>query len=109
MRDFHVTEQHVREAREQGDLKELLAMARQQGATEAARNKSLVLAHDDLASRLTAPPCSFARPEMWTGYIGPAHIEGRFGEQVLNESPYRAQLVALVEEAERRARTENAA
>lgn len=106
---YRITAEHIREVRAQGDLKALLTMARTQGTTTAARLRSAVLAHPDLAEQLTAPPCSFARPEVWTGYIGPKWIEGRHGEAVLNTSPYRAQLVAIVAEAEQRNTRKDAA
>jgi hypothetical protein len=99
---YRVSEEHVREVRAQGDLKAMLTAARTYGTDVAVCNRRLVLAHPDLAQKLTEAPCRFATPEMWTGYIGPKWIEGRFGEAVLNDSPYRAQLAGLVAEAEQR-------
>lgn len=109
MTGYRVTEQHVREARQQGDLKELLTMARTEGTDTAARNRRLVLAHPDLAQQLTEPPCKFTRPEAWTGYIGPKWTEGRHGELRLNDSPYRQQLVDILAAAHARLRKETAA
>ncbi|MEU8136067.1 hypothetical protein [Streptodolium elevatio] len=106
---YRITEDDIREVRAQGDLKALLTAARTQGTADAARNRAAVLAHPDLAEQLCVAPCKFAAPEMWTGYIGPKWIEGRHGEAVLNTSPYRAQLVALVAEAEQRNTRKDAA
>lgn len=65
----------------------------------------LVLAHPDLAEQLTSRLIGYIRPQDWTGYIPPAEIPGSEtspGYYVLNPSPRRAALVALVEEARRR-------
>ena len=81
----------------------MAALYREQRAkaeAEQAERRSLVLADDELAKRLTAPPIGFANPRQWTGYIPPLMIEGpeRQG-MVRNPSPIRVQLVAIVREA----------
>lgn len=96
--------------RMEGDLREALRALQDDASATCDRNRRAVLAQPDLAGQLTEPPCKFASPGMWTGYIGPSHLEGRYGETVVNDSPYRAQLLALVAEAEQRSsRTESAA
>lgn len=94
----------------EGDLREALRQLQTDARAACKHNRATVLAHPDLAERLTEPPCRFTTAEMWTGYIPPAYLEGRYGEAIPNNSPYRAQLVALVDEAARRRnRTEPAA
>lgn len=95
--------------RMEGDIREALRSLQDDAHAACQRNRRMVLAHPDLAKQLTALPCAFSRPEIWTGYIAPKYLCGRYGEAVINDSPYRAQLVALVAEAERRTRTESAA
>lgn len=103
---MNLTEQDVRELRQQGDLTRLLKQARAAGAAENARRRALVLKHPDLAERLTQPPISHTTPEHWTGYIPPAHDPETFGGgRPINTSPIRAALAALVAEAEQRAGT----
>lgn len=53
-----------------------------------------VLAHPDLAMRLTQQPINFAHPEQWNGYIAPAQIE-RGGQMIDNPSPVRRALIQL--------------
>lgn len=96
--------------RAEGDLKEALRALVSDARAACDRNRRLVLAHPDLAERLTLPPCGFSRPDVWTGYIAPELIDiNRHGDGIRNDSPCRAQLVALVAEAERRTRLETAA
>lgn len=97
--------------RAEGDLREVLTALRTDARAECDRRRRIVLAHPDLAEQLTELPCKFASPQAWTGYIGPETTDiDRRGDGDRNTSPYRAQLVALVAEAERRnARTERAA
>lgn len=69
--------------------------------TDAARRtadrKAAVLAHPDLAERLTQPPLNFARPDQWNGGIPPETVGG-----TRNDSDRRAALVEITEEALRR-------
>lgn len=53
-----------------------------------------VLAHPDLAVRLTKPPINFKHPEQWNGYIASAKIE-RQGRLVDNPSIVRKALIDL--------------
>lgn len=59
--------------------------------------KAAVLAHPDLAQRLTEEPLNFARPDQWNGGIPPEMFNGEH-----NDSPRRAALVEIAEEATRR-------
>jgi hypothetical protein len=63
----------------------------------AAGLRAMVLAHPDLAERLTQPPLSYQRPEQWNGFVPPDTFNGQH-----NDSPRRAALVAIVAEAESR-------
>lgn len=72
-----------------------VAGARETAAVRCAR----VLAHPDLAERLTAPPLGYARPNQWTGYV-PPRTWGRHNQ--LNPSPQRRALVEIAAEALRR-------
>lgn len=88
--------------RAEGDFREALAALVDDARAQCDRRRRMVLAHPDLAQQLTAAPCKFATPEAWTGYIAPATYDVRGSEQARNESPYRAQLVAIVAAAEAR-------
>lgn len=61
-------------------------------------NRAAVLAHPDLAERLTQPPLKYPQPEQWHGGIGPETWNGS-----RNDSPRHAALAELVAEAMRRA------
>jgi len=56
--------------------------------------REAVLAHPDLAERLTQPPLGYAQPSQWNGFVPPE----LFNNQI-NDSPRRAALVAVVDEA----------
>lgn len=78
---------------------------RQYADAEAARKarRAAVLAHPDLAERLTQPPLSYAKAEQWNGGIPPKHSPEDAGGRVKpNDSPRRAALVEICEEAHRR-------
>lgn len=68
-------------------------------AARMKARKAAVLAHDDLARRLTEPPLNFAQPTQWNGGIPP---ETYGGER--NDSARRDALAELTAEAERRQR-----
>lgn len=93
----------------EGDLLQALGSIREDALADCARRRRTVLAHPDLAAQLTAPPCKFPSPEMWTGYIGAEFLPGHLGDGARNDSPYRAQLVGLVAEADRRNARKDAA
>lgn len=65
---------------------------------DAAEYRKLVLAHPDLAARLTTPPCPSTSPDQWNGYIPPHMVLGKDRWQ-RNDSPQRVHLVAIVREA----------
>ncbi|MEU0236811.1 hypothetical protein ABZ234_03905 [Nocardiopsis sp. NPDC006198] len=88
-----------------GDIKlmqDLAIRAMRHGAeievTTNAERRRAVLAHPDLAERLTLPPLNFSSPDRWEGYIPP-----EMWQQVPNNSPRRLALVAIYEEALSRA------
>lgn len=60
-------------------------------------DREAVLAHPDLAQRLTEPPLGYARPQQWNGFVPPETFNG-----TRNDSPRRAALVELVEQARAR-------
>lgn len=92
----------IAEIRAQGDLGQLWAAVRAETAAENARRRAAVLAHPDLAARLTEPPLRFTAPERWTGYIPPATWGGSRLHDQPNPAPERRALLALVAEAEAR-------
>lgn len=63
----------------------------------AHRIRDAVLAHPDLAAKLTQQPLDYTRPEQWNGFVPPELWNGQ-----INDSPRRAALVELVDEAMRR-------
>lgn len=75
-------------------LKPVMLQARQ----TTAANREAVLAHPDLAKKLTQPPLDYARPEQWNGFIPPKLIATEDGYEV-NNSPRRHALNRLLEEA----------
>ena len=68
-----------------------------QESRTCSERRALVLAHPDLAKRLTERPLSYSRPENWTGYVPPLQWRGEH-----NDSVHRRALVAIVEAAEAR-------
>lgn len=70
---------------------------------QLAEQRRLILAYPDLAARLCAAPIGFKRPEQWTGYIPPTFDRERpDGTVPQNDSPVRAALMALLEQAAER-------
>lgn len=69
----------------------------QRGLTDAAYLRDLVLAHQDLAERLTAPPLDCPTPAHWNGYIPPLMTCAAGGQR--NESPQRAALIEICGDA----------
>jgi hypothetical protein len=82
---------------------------------DSETRRARVLAHDDLAQRLTAPPLRLSAPARWSGWIPPrtlaeescAHC-GPCGDRRcrdrphrarVNDSPIRRQLVEIASEA----------
>lgn len=104
---MNLSEQDVRDLRQQGDLLTLIKQAQATSRAENARRRALVLKHPDLAARLCEPPLRHTTPEHWTGYIPPAYDAiALSGAQPINTSPARAALVALLTEAEARTTVE---
>lgn len=79
------------------DVDRLWQPALRDAATRMRDRKAAVLAHPDLAARLTEDPLNFARADQWNGGIPPEMFNGE-----RNDSPRRAALVELVDEATRR-------
>lgn len=65
--------------------------------SDAATNRRAVLGHHDLAAKLTQPPLDYALADQWNGFVPPELWNGQ-----VNDSPRRAALVELVDEALRR-------
>lgn len=65
--------------------------------------RDAVLSYPDLAAKLTATPLGYERPDQWNGFVPPEKFNGAF-----NDSPRRAALVAIVDEAMARDRDRNA-
>jgi hypothetical protein len=96
---MNISEDDVRALREQKDLNQFLKDQKRAAATRHAHRRGLVLSCPDLATKLTEPPLKYKTPEQWTGFIPPAtQCSG-----AVNTTPVRPALLALVEEAERRA------
>jgi len=67
---------------------------------ECTQNRALVLRYPDIAKRLCEPPYSAGDPANWTGYIpGPLGAENSRGVVSMNNSPVRAQLLAILHDA----------
>jgi len=82
---------------------------------ECQARRTRVLAHPDLAQRLTEPPLRLVRPECWNGYIPPRTLpdndrvhcgphgglrcRDRPHRTRVNKSPIRRQLVEIATEA----------
>lgn len=96
---MNLTPDDIRALRQQNDLKAFINQGRRTAQDTNQRRRALVLAHPDLAAKLTEPPLAHSSPEKWTGYIPQAIT----CTGAINTSPVRAQLVAIVAEAERRA------
>lgn len=84
----------VKAMRQQGDLKAFIKQATRDAHAECARRKALVRRYPDLLARLEQIPGQ----RQWNGFIAPDEWRQR-----ANNSPIRVQLIAIVEEAERRA------
>jgi len=94
-----IEEHEVAEMRQQGDWKAYRRAVRSEAMAVCTIRKTAVLAHPDLAEKLTENPCAFSRPELWSGYVPSATVELKHSQRA-NDSPYRAQLVAIVAEAQ---------
>lgn len=79
------------------DVRRLWAPALKDAQNRMAARKAAVLAHPDLAARLTEPPLGFAKPEQWRGNVGPDTWNGGH-----NDAARREALAELVAEAVRR-------
>ena len=87
--------------RDRSAIMALWEAARLESKERSQRRRELVFKHPDLAKQLLSNLIGYSRPENWNGWIPPATVAARDG-YVPNDSPRRAALVALVEEAERR-------
>lgn len=78
-----------------GDRQAMYAdLVRDQHEENQAR-RDLVLRHPDIAARLTKYPFRYPQPEDWNGYMPPEMWRG-----ARNDSPYRALLVRMLDDAE---------
>lgn len=76
----------------------LWTTALEEAKAHMTANRTAVLAHPDLAQRLTEPPLGWAKPEQWNGGIPPETFSGEH-----NNSARREALIEIVAEAARRA------
>ncbi|SDJ74766.1 hypothetical protein [Streptomyces indicus] len=95
-----VSEEDIGLMRRQGDLADFIRAEVTRARNDCARRRAQVLAHPDLADRLTIAPLNYATAQAWTGYLPPERWNGRH-----NNSPTRTALVALISEAAQRAHT----
>lgn len=77
--------------------------AAQQAARDSAEQRRMILEFPDLAAKLCQPPLGYKQPEQWTGYI-PPRWDATSEDNVVkpNDSPRRAALLALLEQAAER-------
>jgi hypothetical protein len=69
----------------------------QRGVNDARELRELVLAHPDLAERLTLPPIDCVSAAHWNGFIPPLMTCAEAGRR--NDSPRRPALIELCAEA----------
>lgn len=84
------------------DWRQVRRAAEAKASAAAQKRRARVLAHSDLAARLTQDPIGYARPEQWNGYVPPRTWGGTVHREYPNDSPRRAALVELAAEALRR-------
>lgn len=95
-----MTDQPISAAQCNGPVMHLWRQAVAESKRECQDRRARVLAHPDLAKRLTEPPLSLSEPARWNGYIPPRTLpEDEFGRARVNNSPVRRQLVAIASEA----------
>lgn len=72
------------------------AMQNQSEAAKCAARRERVLAHPQIAARLTEKPLSYNRPDAWNGWIPPSLVEeAGTGRMVINRSPRRRALIDI--------------
>lgn len=91
----------VAEMRAQGDLTAYRKAVGLAARSVCGERRTAILAHSDLALMLLEAPLKMSSPEKWTGFVPPLTYEGKQRRQ-RNDSPYRAQLVAILRQAEQR-------
>jgi hypothetical protein len=74
--------------------REAWTAARDQALARCAERRRLVLAHPDLAARLTRLPLAYTAPGQWTGFVPP-----RVWRDQLNTDPRRLALAGICAEA----------
>lgn len=84
------------------DWRQVRRAAEAEASAAAQKRRVRVLAHSDLAARLTQEPIGYTRPEQWNGYVPPRTWGGTVHREYPNDSPRRAALVELAAEALRR-------
>jgi hypothetical protein len=93
-----ISEDDIRALRQQNDLTAFIKDQTRAAATRNTRRRATVLAHPDIAAKLTEPPMKFATPENWTGFVPPATL----ASGAINTSPVRPALLDLLHQAETR-------
>lgn len=96
-------EDDVRAMRKEGDFLKWLKAEMREGQAKADARRALVLKYPDLAQKLTEQPINCQRPEQWSGGIPP-----EMWREMPNDSPIRPAVLAILAEAERRDRAEQA-
>lgn len=87
------------------EQRRMLAQAVMGAKTKAANRKESVKAHPDLADRLCAS-LGYLRFDQWNGYVPPKWMPGaRYEDVILNDSPIRAELIAILNEVAQREAT----
>jgi hypothetical protein len=76
------------------DWRQLYGPALDLALIRRAERRRLVLAHPDLAARLTRLPLAYTRPDQWTGFVPP-----RVWRDQLNTDPRRLALAGICAEA----------
>lgn len=82
---------------EQRSWRDLFGPAMAEARARSAERRIRVLAHPDLAARLTHRPLGYDDPHQWSGYVPPRTWHGK-----LNTAPQRQVLVDICAEALRR-------
>lgn len=116
-RDATADPAHISPSALDGAVAPLWRQAVAKSKRESQARRERVLAHEDLAQRLTLPPLRLSAPSRWSGWIPPrllaedacTHCErgsticrGWPHRARVNDSPVRRQLVDIASEAMRR-------
>lgn len=79
----------------------------EQARIQCQARRDRVLAHPDIAAKLTKPPLNYSKPEIWNGYIPPATTGALVGART-NSSVVRKALIAICNEVVEREQSPDA-